>query len=70
MASYAAVLGLCTMGAGIGAFVIMRREQAFYREKIVHLPHCYQPNDPKRLIADITPTRAECGPPREGFVFC
>jgi protein O-GlcNAc transferase len=45
-------------------------EQAFYSEKIVHLPHCYQPNDTKRLIANITPTRAECGLPHEGFVFC
>lgn len=65
-----------TMGADFIDYVIAdpivlpMSQQAFYREKIVHLPHCYQPNDPKRLIADITPTRAECGLPREGFVFC
>jgi protein O-GlcNAc transferase len=45
-------------------------QQAFYSEKIVQLPHCYQPNDTKRLIANISPTRAECGLPDEGFVFC
>jgi protein O-GlcNAc transferase len=65
-----------TMGADFADYVIAdpivlpMSEQAFYREKIVHLPHCYQPNDPKRLIADITPTRAERGLPHDGFVFC
>ena len=29
----------------------------------------YQPNDTKRLISK-TPTRAECGLPEQGFVFC
>lgn len=51
-------------------FVLPMDQQPFYSEKIVHLPHCYQPNDSKRLIADLTPTRAECGLPPEGFVFC
>src|SRR5262249_51471601 len=65
-----------TMGADFIDYVIAdpivvpMSEQAFYSEKIVHLPHCYQPNDTKRLIANITPTRAECGLPDEGFVFC
>jgi protein O-GlcNAc transferase len=51
-------------------FVLPMDQQEFFREKIVHLPHCYQPNDSHRLIADITPTRAECGLPEQGFVFC
>jgi protein O-GlcNAc transferase len=65
-----------TMGAGFIDYVIADPvvlpidQQAFYREKIVHLPHCYQPNDTKRLIANISPMRAECGLPDEGFVFC
>ena len=42
----------------------------FYREKVVRLPDCYQPNDTKRAIAPLTPTRAECGLPEQGFVFC
>jgi protein O-GlcNAc transferase len=44
--------------------------QAFYTEKIVHLPDCYQVNDSKRIIAKRTPTRQEAGLPEEGFVFC
>ncbi len=51
-------------------FVLPMDQQAFYSEKIVHLPHCYQPNDTSRLIADVTPTRAQCGLPEQGFVFC
>jgi predicted O-linked N-acetylglucosamine transferase (SPINDLY family) len=43
--------------------------QAFYSEKIVHLPHCYQANDATRAIGE-TPSRAEAGLPAEGFVFC
>src|ERR1700730_15171622 len=65
-----------TMGGGFidyviaDPFVLPIDQQAFYSEKIVHLPHCYQPNDTKRLIANISPTRAECGLPDESFVFC
>jgi protein O-GlcNAc transferase len=44
--------------------------QAFYTEKIVHLPDCYQVNDTKRKIAERTPTRQEAGLPEKGFVFC
>src|SRR6202011_828650 len=44
--------------------------QAFYAEKIVHLPDCYQVNDTRREIATRTPTRQEAGLPEEGFVFC
>lgn len=51
-------------------FILPLDQQPFYNEKIVHLPHSYQPNDTKRLIADVTPTRAECGLPGQGFVFC
>ncbi len=42
-----------------------------YLEKIVHLPNSYMPNDDsKRVIAEKTFDRAECGLPRTGFVFC
>ena len=41
-----------------------------YSEKIVYLPNSYQANDAGREIADKTFTRAECGLPGEGFVFC
>lgn len=65
-----------TMGADFIDYVIADPivlpfdQQPYYSEKIVHLPHCYQPNDTKRLIADITPTRAGCGLPEKAFVFC
>ena len=51
-------------------FVLPMDQQDAYSEKIVHLPHCYQPNDTSRLIAELTPTRAQCGLPEQGFVFC
>jgi predicted O-linked N-acetylglucosamine transferase (SPINDLY family) len=65
-----------TMGASFidyiiaDPFVLPMDQQAFFSEKIVHLPNCYQPNDTKRLISNVTPTRGECGLPEQGFVFC
>jgi len=51
-------------------FILPMDQQPFYDEKIVQLPGCYQPNDSKRPIAERAPTRAECGLPETGFVFC
>lgn len=51
-------------------YVVPRDQQPFYSEKIVHLPDCYQPSDPQRPVPDHLPSRAECGLPDEGFVFC
>lgn len=48
--------------------VLPHDQQPFYAEKIVHLPDCYQPNDPTRPMASMT--RAEAGLPETGFVFC
>ena len=45
-------------------------QQAFFTEKIVHLPECYQANDSKRAISAATPTRQEMGLPERAFVFC
>ena len=50
--------------------VIPEDEQAYYTEKVVYLPHCYQVNDSKRNIAAHTPSRAELNLPETGFVFC
>ncbi|MDI4663098.1 tetratricopeptide repeat protein [Xanthobacter autotrophicus] len=44
-------------------------DAAFFTEKIVHLPECYQPNDPDLPVGE-RPTRAECGLPEDAFVFC
>jgi predicted O-linked N-acetylglucosamine transferase (SPINDLY family) len=48
--------------------VLPHDQQPFYDEKIVHLPDCYQSNDPARPLA--TMTRAAAGLPENGFVFC
>jgi len=51
-------------------FVVPADQQPFFTEKLVHLPGCYQVNDSQRQIAAHTPSRAECGLPEGGFVFC
>ncbi|HEY0833504.1 MAG TPA: glycosyltransferase, partial [Azospirillum sp.] len=43
--------------------------QPHFAERIVRLPGCYQPNDRTRAVAE-TPSRAACGLPESGFVFC
>jgi predicted O-linked N-acetylglucosamine transferase (SPINDLY family) len=45
-------------------------EQQFFDETIVHLPHTFMPSDTTRAIAATTPSRAACGLPETGFVFC
>ncbi len=50
--------------------VIAPGEEGFFTEQVVRLPDCYQPNDRRRVIAEATPTRADCGLPGDGFVFC
>ncbi|HLJ11560.1 MAG TPA: tetratricopeptide repeat protein [Planctomycetaceae bacterium] len=65
-----------TMGASfidyilVDEFVVPADQQPFFTEKLVHLPGCYQVNDSRREIAVKTPSRAECGLPPAGFVFC
>lgn len=41
-----------------------------FREQLVLLPHCYQVNDHRQPIADTLVTRAGCGLPAEGFIYC
>ncbi|MDP3839452.1 MAG: tetratricopeptide repeat protein, partial [Methylococcales bacterium] len=50
--------------------LIPDKYQAYYSEKIAYLPHSYQVNDAKRVIANKTFTRAELGLPAHGIVFC
>ncbi|MFS2009587.1 tetratricopeptide repeat protein [Azospirillum sp. CT11-132] len=65
-----------TLGAGYVDYiladpeVIAEGEEAFFTERVVRLPDCYQPNDRRRAIAATTPSRADCGLPADGFVFC
>lgn len=51
-------------------FVIPLEDQDCYTEKVVYLPDSYQVNDSKRRIAKATPSRAACGLPEDGFIFC
>ena len=41
-----------------------------YNEQVVYLPDAYLPAASGLQIADTTPTRAECGLPDDGVVFC
>ena len=50
--------------------VIPLEQQRFYTEKVAYLPDAYLPTDRSVQIAERTPTRAECGLPENGFVFC
>jgi predicted O-linked N-acetylglucosamine transferase (SPINDLY family) len=45
-------------------------ERPHYCERIVYLPHSYQPNDNLRPIASIATRRADFGLPDRGFVLC
>ena len=64
-----------TMGAAFIDYVIgdpvvtPLDRQADYAERIVQLPGCYQPNDRSRPIGT-PPSRAACGLPEHGVVFC
>ena len=65
-----------TMGAKFVDYIIANstvlpfEQQAFYTEKIVHLPDCYQVNDTKRKVAEDELSRQDAGLPTHGFVFC
>ena len=51
------------------AFIIPPERESAYSERVVCLPHCYQPNDRKRVVAETLP-RADYGIPDRAFVFC
>ena len=51
------------------AFIIPPGRESAYSERILRLPHCYQPNDRKRTVAGPL-TRQEYGIPERAFVFC
>jgi len=41
-----------------------------FTEKIIFLPNSYQVNDEQRKVSNRVFTKAECGLPESGFVFC
>ena len=50
--------------------VIPPDQRQFYSERVIYLPHCYQPNDNTRAIGTQQTSRADHGLPAQGFVFC
>ncbi len=64
-----------TMGAGFidyliaDSFIIPPGHEAAYAERVLRLPHCYQPNDRRRAITAPL-SRVAYGLPARGFVFC
>lgn len=50
-------------------YIIPPEEVRHYSEKPLYLPRCFQVSDRKR-VSSPKPTRAACGLPDEGFVFC
>jgi protein O-GlcNAc transferase len=50
--------------------VIPEDQKVFYAEKVVYLPNCYQANDRRKEVGTHKFSRAECGLPENGFVFC
>lgn len=50
--------------------VIPKEHWPFYSEKVVYLPDAYLSTDVSVKISDRTPSRAECGLPETGIVFC
>jgi protein O-GlcNAc transferase len=65
-----------TMGADfidyimVDPFVVPGSQQAFFSERLVHLPGCYQVNDRKRAVASSATSRRDCGLPDQGLVLC
>jgi protein O-GlcNAc transferase len=51
-------------------FVLPKENFEYFSEKVVWLPHCYQPNDGRRRVAGETPDREACQLPQDAFIFC
>jgi predicted O-linked N-acetylglucosamine transferase (SPINDLY family) len=64
-----------TLGADFYDYILTDRfvsppeQQANFVERFMYLPHCYLPGDARRPIGR-APSRADCGLPATGFVFC
>ena len=50
--------------------IIPPEHEVFYNEKVARLPDTYLPTDSGVRISGRTPSRAECGLPETGVVFC
>ena len=65
-----------TMGADfidyilVDRFVVPESQQAFFSERLVHLPNCYQVNDRRRDVRDTPTTRRDWGLPEDALMLC
>jgi len=50
--------------------LITDKDGGFYSEKILHLPHCYQPNDSRRQISDLNYSKIDHSLPEDTFIYC
>lgn len=67
---YAGTMGLPFYDYVIADRIVIPPEcQSDYSEHVVYLPLTYMPHDNTRPLPARTPTRAEAGLPRQGFVF-
>ena len=68
---YPGPLGADLLDYAIGDGIVTPPEhQPFYREQLVRMPDSYQVNDRRRPADAPVPTRAACGLPDKGVVFC
>lgn len=54
----------------VDPMLVPAEEREHVSERLLVMPHCYQPNDNTRPIAEAPTTRAEFGLPDDAFVFC
>ncbi|MEP6505226.1 MAG: hypothetical protein ABJD97_17960, partial [Betaproteobacteria bacterium] len=67
---YPGTLGAPCMDAIVAdADTIPADEEGAYVERVLRLPHSYQPNDRQRVVGAYAPTRAQLGLPVDGVVF-
>jgi predicted O-linked N-acetylglucosamine transferase (SPINDLY family) len=65
-----------SMGAGFIDYIVAdpilipESQRQFYTERVIYLPHSYQPNDDQRAISSQPTTRGDFGLPRDAFVLC
>lgn len=51
-------------------FIVNRDNEAFFSEKILKLPNCYQPTDDKRYFPKTKLLKKDIGLPEDKFIFC
>jgi predicted O-linked N-acetylglucosamine transferase (SPINDLY family) len=51
-------------------FVCPPELQPYFSERFLYLPDCYCPSDTRREVAPQAASRAACGLPEKGLVFC